>query len=190
MKSKYLSNEYKQLYPTGSYPSEFYGAAKIYKLFEGDKIDILPIRPNIFKMDTATYRLAKHLAKLEEEHKCEEHKNLKITKNFLEKIGKVKVAKGYQMISFDVKALFTNVPLEYTIDLVLKRIYENHETSLPVTRNERNSPWCTKIVHFIVIDIVYLQTNGVAVGSPLGPVMTGKFVSFRKVFSSLSYSRA
>ena len=28
------------------------------------------------------------------------------------------------MISFDVTPLFTMVPLDYTIDLVLKRIYE------------------------------------------------------------------
>ena len=31
------------------------------------------------------------------------------------------------MVSFDVKALFTTVPLEYTIDLVLKRIYDFHQ---------------------------------------------------------------
>ena len=38
------------------------------------------------------------------------------------------------MVSFHVKALFTNVPLEYTIDLVLKRIYENNEISTSITR--------------------------------------------------------
>ena len=31
------------------------------------------------------------------------------------------------MVSFDMKSLFTNEPLEYTIDLVLKRIYDNGE---------------------------------------------------------------
>ena len=52
---------------------------------------------------------------------------VKSTKDFIEKLRTVKVPKEYQMVSFDVKALFTNVPLEYTIDLILKRIYENHE---------------------------------------------------------------
>ena len=33
------------------------------------------------------------------------------------------------MVSSDVKSLFTNVPLEYTIDLVLERIYYNGELS-------------------------------------------------------------
>ena len=50
------------------------------------------------------------------------------------------------MVSSDVKALFTNVPLKYTIDLVLKRIYENHEISTSITRNETRETLllCTK----------------------------------------------
>ena len=43
---------------------EFYGTAKIHKLSPGDQIEKLPIRPIISNIDTATYRLAKHLAKL------------------------------------------------------------------------------------------------------------------------------
>ena len=39
------------------------------------------------------------------------------------------------MVPFDIKSLFENVSLEYTIDLVLKRIYKYHEISTAVTRN-------------------------------------------------------
>ena len=54
---------------------------------------------------------------------------MKSTKDFMEKFRTVQVPMGYQMVSFDARPLFTNVPLEYTIDLVLTRIYENHEGS-------------------------------------------------------------
>ena len=40
------------------------------------------------------------------------------------------------MVSSDVKSLFTNVPLEYTIDLVLERIYYNGELSADISRSE------------------------------------------------------
>ena len=40
------------------------------------------------------------------------------------------------MVFSDVKALFPSISLEYTIDLVLKGIYETHEISTSVTRNE------------------------------------------------------
>ena len=39
------------------------------------------------------------------------------------------------MVPFDIKSLFENVSLEYTIDLVLKRIYKYHEISTAVARN-------------------------------------------------------
>ena len=78
------------------------------------------------------------------------------------------------MVSFDVKALFTNIPLEYTVDLVLKRIYENHETLTSITRNELRGVLllCTNNVHFTFRDVVYLDV----VGSPLRPVLTGIFM--------------
>ena len=47
-----------------------------------------------------------------------------------------KVPNGYQMVSFNVKSLFTNVSLDQTIQLLLKRIYEKHEVSAIITKQE------------------------------------------------------
>ena len=44
----------------------------------------------------------------------------------MSKIKNKKVPNGYQMVSFDVKSLFANVPLDRPIQLVLKIIYEKH----------------------------------------------------------------
>ena len=79
------------------------------------------------------------------------------------------------MVSFDVKGLFTNIPLESTIDLILKQIYKNHEISTSITRNEMREILllCMKNVHFTFTDALYLQTDGVAMGSKLGPVLAG-----------------
>ena len=86
--------------------------------------------------------------------------------------------KGYQMVSFDVKALFTNIPLKYAIDLVLKWIYENHEFLTSITRNGmREIPQLgSKNVCFTFRDIVYLQTDGATMGSPLQPVLAAIFM--------------
>ena len=35
----------------------------------------------------------------------------------------LKIEKNQEMVSFDVSNLFTNVPLDFTIDLVLKKVY-------------------------------------------------------------------
>ena len=64
IKSKLSINEYKRIYPTGSSPGKLYGTAKIHKLSDRDGIQILPIRQIISNLNTATYHLAKYLAKL------------------------------------------------------------------------------------------------------------------------------
>ena len=66
------------------------------------------------------------------------------------------------MVSFfDVKSLFTNVTLDRTIQLILKRIYEKHEAS---TKYEMKKMLilCSKYVHFTLNKEVCKQTHGVA----------------------------
>ena len=54
IKSKLTTNEYKQLYPSGSSPGKLYGTVKIHKLSNDDNIVKLPIRPIISNTGTAT----------------------------------------------------------------------------------------------------------------------------------------
>ena len=77
------------------------------------------------------------------------------------------------MVSFDVKSLFKNVPLNCTIDIILKRIYEKNELVTSVTKNETKEMLilCTKNVHFTFESRTYVQTDVVAMASPLGLVL-------------------
>ena len=177
IKSKSFPNEYKQLYPPGSLPGKFYGTAKIDKLSQCDQVEKLLIIPIISSIDTSTCRLAKHLAKLLSSLSISQI-TVKSIKDFIQKLRTVKVLKGHQMVSFDVKTLFTNVPLEYIIDLVLKQIYEIHETSTSITRNDVREILllCKNNVPFTFRDVVYFETDGVAMGSPLESVLTRIFM--------------
>ena len=82
------------------------------------------------------------------------------------------------MVSFDVKPLFTNVPLNRTIDIILKRIYEKNEIVTSVSKNEMKEMLilCTKKDHFTFESRTYVQTDGVAMSSPLGPVLADIFM--------------
>ena len=66
------------------------------------------------------------------------------------------------MASFDVKSLYTNVPLETTIDIILRRIYTNHELTTSLTKKEIKELLllCIKIVHFTFNGQIYLQVDG------------------------------
>ena len=41
------------------------------------------------------------------------------------------------MVSFDIKSLFTNVSLYRTINIIFKRIYDDNESRILISRNER-----------------------------------------------------
>ena len=110
IKPNLTDQEYKRLYPSGSAPGKFYGTAKLHKISINDDVDELLIRPIISNIGIPTYQLAKNLAKLLSPLANSEY-TVTRTKDFIEKIKNVKVPDGHQLISFDVKSLFTNVPL-------------------------------------------------------------------------------
>ena len=177
MKNRLSPQEYLRLYPSGSCPGKFYGTAKVHKISENDTVDELPIRPIVSNIGTATYNLSKYLAKLLSPLSQSEY-TIKNTKQFIEQIRMKQVPDGYKMVSFDVKSLFTNVPLEKTIEITLKRIYERKEINTSISKKEMKQllTLCTKNVHFTYDNKVYQQNDGVAMGSPLGPVLSGIFM--------------
>ena len=76
-------------------------------------------------------------------------------------------------MSLNVKLLFPNVPLDRTIDIILTRVYDRKDLKTPITRCEIKEmlTLCTKNVHFTYNRKIFVQTDGVAMGSPLGPVL-------------------
>ena len=75
----------------------------------------------------------------------------------MSEIKNKKVPNGFQMVSFHVKSLFTNVTLDQTIQLVLKRIYEKHDVSKNITKQEMKEMLilCIKIVYFTFNEEIY-----------------------------------
>ena len=69
----------------------------------------------------SSYQLAKYLAKLLSSLSKSEYA-VQSSTEFMEHIKTETVPRGYHLISFDVVSLFTNVPLDATIDIVLKCI--------------------------------------------------------------------
>ena len=178
-KKKYVTeSDCKEIYPSSSRPGLFYGTAKVHKLKENDTVENLPLRPIISNVGTATYKTAKYLAKLLSPLATSTY-NVKNNSEFIKSIRNAKIPKGYKMISFDVKSLFTNVPLEKTIDIIIRKIYQEKKinTNIPKEHMRTLLYLCTKHVHFSYEGILYMQVNGVAMGSPLGPVIANIFMS-------------
>ncbi|XP_048004313.1 uncharacterized protein LOC125240463 [Leguminivora glycinivorella] len=76
------------------------------------------------------------------------------------------------MVSFDVTSLFTNVPVAETIELI-KRMAE-HDDSL--TEYMKMIEFCLTSGYFVWRGEYYLQIEGVAMGSPIAPVVANLFM--------------
>ena len=117
-------NEYQYCRPRGSQPASIYGLSKI------DKKDF-SLRPIVSASGTFNYKLAKLLAKkLEHLRKSELIINNPFV--FVEVVRSLKFDNSTtKMISFDTTSLFTKVPLDHTIEIILDKLYgSNHNCSL------------------------------------------------------------
>ena len=101
IKSKFSEQEYKRSYPIGSAPARFYGTAKLHKLKNDSTVDDLPIRPIISNINTASYQLAKYLAKLLSPLSTSEY-TVKSTSDFITHIKGQNIPNNFKLISFDV----------------------------------------------------------------------------------------
>ena len=85
-------------------------------------------------------------------------------------------------MSYDVTSLFTNVPLDETISLLAKKAFTNNWFNTTYNLNITKSGLielltiATKDQLFQLNGELYEQSEGVAMGSPLGPLMANTFM--------------
>ena len=82
------------------------------------------------------------------------------------------------MASLDVDSLFTNIPLDETIEIVTKKVFERKRKVNGLSRTDfrRLLSLSTKGTVFLFNGNYYRQKDGVAMGSPLGPVLANAFL--------------
>ena len=80
---------------------------------------------------------------------------------------------GYRFVSYDVASLFTNVPLQKTINIILKAVYVEKVINTTIKRNTMRKlikGTCKKTA-FVFGNEIYKTIDGVSMGSPLAPVL-------------------
>nr|VZI15882.1 unnamed protein product [Spirometra erinaceieuropaei] len=84
---------------------------------------------------------------------------------------------GMVMFSLDVSSLFTNVPVTETVDYICDFLSASQqEIGLPTKALKELLLKCTLNVQFLFDNQLYRQVDGVAMGSPLGPLLADVFM--------------
>jgi len=97
------------------------------------------------------------------------------------------------MCSYDVVSLFTNIPLDETINISLEKLYQSSAPpAIPKAELRKLLEFATKESHFLFNGNFYDQNDGIAMGSPLGPIMANIFMTDfeRKWITNLANSIA
>ena len=164
------------MYPSGSAPARIYGTPKMHK-FSSDSFSKL--RPIVSSIVTFNYNLARFLCDLlsplvPHDYSCKD------TFSFVSQIKNANLSKTF-LVSCNVTSYFTNIPRQETIDIATNLLF-NHNPNLNITRKELKKLFLfsTSKTHFIFNSKFYNQIDGVAVGSPLAPVLANIFMGFHK----------
>ena len=109
---------YKKLYPTGAGSPKFYGLPKIHK--EG-----VPLRPIVSSIGAMTYYTSKELSRILKPLVGRSPYHIQNSQDFIEQIQGIQLQPNQCMVSFDVKALFTSVPIQPAITIIKKLLEED-----------------------------------------------------------------
>ncbi|CAF3195184.1 unnamed protein product [Rotaria socialis] len=157
--------------PIGSTPGRLYGLPKIHKQ---DK----PLRPVLSSIGTYNYGLAKALKKMLSKI-IRNEAVIKDTFAFVNQLRSLpKSASKYKMVSFDISSLYTNIPLNETIEIILKYLYDENTPRPSMDRKDFKKllEFATKNSHFLFDGKMYDQIDGVSMGSPLAPLLAEIFL--------------
>ena len=165
--------QYKKMYPTGAGAPKFYGLPKIHK-------QDTSLRPIVSSTGTVSYNTSKELARILKPLVGKSQHHLQNTKDFIQQIKDVKLQQDETIISYDVKALFTSVPIQPVLNIIKNRLEKDQQlqqrTSMSVSQITSLLEYCLRSTYFVFQGEYYEQLEGAAMGSPLSPIIANMYM--------------
>ena len=160
--------------PTGSRLAHLYGLPKTHK-------ERLAVHPILSATRTYNYGLAKWLEEKLQPLSYDQY-TITDTFEFVAEIRVLQINNDDILVSYNVSSLFTNVPLEETIQVLADKLFTNnwfnetHHLNLSRIDLVDLLKASTKDQLFQFNGQLYEHTDGVARGSPPGPLLANVFM--------------
>ena len=154
-------------------PARFYGLPKLHK--KRDAGAHPPFRPIVSSIGAYNYNLSKYLASILGPCIPDKH-TTQDSFSFVNEFSNIQSQNKF-LISLTLKGLFTNIPLSETIDLAVETIFK-HNPEFPISKaNFRELfTFATSQTQFLFNGLFYDHCDGVAMGSPLAPILASVLV--------------
>ncbi len=114
---KFSTQLYHKIYATSEAPPKLYGLPKIHKTG-------YPLRPIVSSIGSVTYPIAEHLAEILNPLVGKTEHHVLNSKHFVEMVKDTTLTPEETLVSFDVSALFTSVPVAQAVRVIKTRLEE------------------------------------------------------------------
>ena len=145
------------------------------------------MHPIVSACGTATYQLAKFLTKILQKYTGITHTFVKDSKGFSQYLRSVHLGKDEKLVSFDVSALFTSIPVLTALD-VINRLFTEHigtpeargKYMVGLKKNEVMSSLKLVLENcvFSFQGNFFKQLHGAIMGSPCSPVVANIYTEY------------
>ena len=161
------------MYPTGASSPRLYGLPKIHKMNN-------PLRLMVSSRGSVTCGLAKELARILKPLIGNTIHHVNNSKEFADDMKKTGLENLKCIISYDVSAIFTSIPVTSAIPIIKNKL-EQH-TELHKKKNNvcqqylGAAGFCLCYTYFLFQGQVYEQTKGAAIRPPVNPIVANLYM--------------
>lgn len=159
------SKEYYRLRSNDKLLPKAYGVPKIHKIDN-------PLRIIVSSINTPLYSLALYLHKIIKNSLPKARSFVENSFDLYKKLTGFEIGDDDILMSLDVVSLFTNVPIELALNSLENRwSYIKKHTQIPQLDFINSVKFVLTSTYFTFNDIIYGQTFGTPMGSPLSPII-------------------
>ena len=167
-----IDNIYRRMFPTGASYPKFMGWQ--------NSLESIPLSPIVSSTGSVIYGLAIELARSLKPHVGKTIHHVNNTKEVVDEVKNTKLEEEECIISYDVTALFTAVPVSSAIDIIRNRLEQ--DTKLPniTIMSPRNITelleFCLNNTYFLFQEQFFEQTKGAAMGLSVRPIVANIYM--------------
>ena len=156
-----------------------YGLPKIHK---PNFAENFKFRPIFAAYNTPSFSIAKFLVPILAPLTKNEY-TVENSTQFVTEICEFPDADKYYMASFDVESLFTNIPLQETVNICVDSLFGQSKTFLNFTKDlfKELLTLAVKCTFFIFDGKYFEQVEGLGMGLPLGPTFANAFMCHHEI---------
>ena len=139
-----------------------------------------PLRPIVSSIRAVTYSTSKELSRILRPLVGKSPHHICNNQDFIEHLKTITLGPEEVMVSYDVRALFTSVPIKPALEITEKLLKEDPDLQKRTTMSIPNImdllEFCLRSTYFTYKGKFYEQVEGAAMGSPISPIVANLFM--------------